>query len=84
MDPQQTWEEMLEALRRKQWEPARALADSLYDWLKGGGYPPTTVGDKSIGRKWHATVAQFVRLAIASKANDIEKRRSRTSDGRRR
>ena len=53
------------------------LADSLYEWLKKGGFPPTTIGAKSIGKKWHAAVAQFVCLAIASKVNDIAKRRSR-------
>lgn len=79
MDPQQTWTDMLEALERKQWQPAKELADSLYEWLKKGGFPPTTIGAKSIGKNWHAAAAQFVCLTIASKANDLEKRRSRKS-----
>ena len=29
MDPQQTWTDMLEALERKQWEPAKELASRL-------------------------------------------------------
>lgn len=79
MDPQQTWTDMLEALERKQWEPAKELADSLYEWLKKGGFPPTTVGDKSLGKRWHAAVAQFICLAVASNANDIAKRAGRRS-----
>ena len=66
---------MLDALERKQWEPAKELADSLYEWLKNGGFPPVTVGNKSIGKRWHHAVAQFVCLAIASKVHDVQKRK---------
>ncbi len=70
---------MLDALERKQWEPAKELADALYDWLGKGGFPPTTIGAKSIGKRWHTAVAQFVCLAVASKVHDIRKRRNRRS-----
>ena len=70
---------MFEALERKQWEPAKELADALYEWLKDGGFPPITIGAKSIGKRWHAAVAQFVCLAVASKVNDIAKRAERRS-----
>ena len=75
MDPQQTWLDMLDALQRKQWDDAKELADSLYDWIRKGGFPPTTVGDESLGKNWHKTVAQFVCLAVANKVDDVQKRR---------
>lgn len=77
MDPQQTWTDMLEALERKQWEAAKELADSLYEWLKKGGFPPVTIGHESIGKRWHHAIAQFVCLVVASKVNDLAKRRAR-------
>jgi len=44
MDPHQTWADMLDALNRKDWDEAKELADALYEWLRNGGFPPTTVG----------------------------------------
>ena len=81
MDPQQTWADMIDALERKQWEPAKELADALYGWLRKGGFPPTTVGAKSLGKRSHSAVAQFVCLAIASKVHEVNKRAERRSKG---
>ena len=77
MDPQKTWDDMLNALQRKQWDEAKELADNLYGWLRRRGFPPTTVGDESLGKQWHDTVAQFVCLIVANKVNEIHKRRRR-------
>lgn len=75
MDPHQTWLDMLDALKRKQWDDAKELSDSLYEWIRKGGFPPTTVGDESLGKNWHKTVAQFVCLAVANKVDDVQRRR---------
>ena len=79
MDPQQTWADMLDALQRKEWDNAKELADALYEWLRKGGFPPTTVGDESLGKQWHKTIAHFTCLSVANKVDDVRKRKSRQS-----
>lgn len=79
MDPQQTWADMLDALKRKEWDDAKELADALYEWLRKGGFPPTTIGDEALGKQWHKTIAHFTCLAVANKVDDVRKRRSRQS-----
>lgn len=79
MDPQQTWADMLIALQRKEWDNARELADALCEWLRKGGFPPTTVGDESLGMPWHKSIAYFISLAVANKVDDVRKRRRRQS-----
>jgi len=75
MDPQQTWADMLDSLQSKQWDDAKESADSLYEWIRNGGFPPTTVGDESLGKTWHKTIASFTCLAVANKVDDVRKRR---------
>ena len=77
MDPQQTLMFMLDALEEKRWEDAKELADALHEWLVKGGFPPTTLGDSSLGKEWHRAVATFACLAAASTVEDILKRRRR-------
>jgi len=77
MDSHQTWADMLDALKEKRWAEAKELADALYKWIRKGGFPPITVGDESLGKNWHKTIASFTCLAVANKVDDIRKRRSR-------
>ena len=77
MDPHQTWADMLDALKRKEWDEAKDLADALYEWIRKGGFPPITVGDESLGKEWHKTITSFTCLAVASKVTDLKKRRGR-------
>lgn len=77
MDPQQTWADMLDALKRKAWADSKDLADTLYEWVRKGGFPPVTVGDESLGRQWHRTIALFTCLAVANKVDSLTKRRLR-------
>lgn len=74
MDPYQTWADMFDALKRKQWDEAKELADCLYEWICNGGFPPSTVGNKSPGKNWHRTVAAFTCLTVADEVDDIPKR----------
>lgn len=77
MDPHQTWADMFDALKEKRWDEAKELADALYEWIRNGGFPPITVGEESLGKNWHKTIASFLCLAVANKVDDIRKRRSR-------
>ncbi len=77
MNPNQTWEEMLKALKRKDWDKAEKLALALNDWLNAGKAPPHTVGDQSLGKRWHRTVASFVCLCIINKVKKIRNRHAK-------
>ena len=77
MDPHQTWTDILDALRRKQWDEAKELADALYEWIRKGGFPPVTIGDESLGKQWPKTIASFACLCVVNKVTDLQKRRSR-------
>jgi hypothetical protein len=75
MDPEQTWQDMLDAVHRKEWNTARQLADDLHTWLKNKGFPPVTIGDRSFGRNWHVTIATLTCLAVINRADEIRKLR---------
>ena len=57
MDPQATLNALLEALEESDWDTARELALALQNWLDRDGFPPVTLGAKSLGREWHAAMA---------------------------
>ncbi len=78
MDPQATWNEMLDALRRRQWDEADQHATDLYSWMNSKqGFAPLTIGDESLGKEWHKTIASFTCLFVQTKVNEIRVRRAR-------
>lgn len=58
MDPQVTWNEMLEAVALQDWDQAVERAEALLDWMKKGGFPPQTSGI-GMPRHWNRTMAEF-------------------------
>lgn len=45
MDPSECWDSMLVAFATKQWQEAGKYAESLLEWLDGGGFSPQpTIG----------------------------------------
>lgn len=80
MDPNETWNNLLEALKQKQWDRAKEFADALHEWIWKRGCPPTTVGDESLGPTWHRTIASFVCLHVANKVHGINQRRQQRED----
>lgn len=77
MDPDAALQELLDAVRVRDWDRIDELADGLLGWMERRGFPPMTLGPKEMGREWHRTVATFVCHAAKSKANDARKRRTR-------
>ncbi|HUY33174.1 MAG TPA: hypothetical protein VMV69_10360 [Pirellulales bacterium] len=43
MDPQTTWECLLDAYADGDWPTATEHAEALITWLEGGGFPPQTM-----------------------------------------
>jgi len=78
MDPQATWNEMLDALKRRQWDEADQHAADLYSWMNSKqGFAPLTIGDESLGKEWHRTIASFTCLFVQTKVKEIRIRRAR-------
>lgn len=71
MDPQLCWNNLLDALRLNQRDNARELVESLREWLRKGGFPPTIVGDESLGAAWHRTIAIFVCELVLNDLDDV-------------
>ena len=81
IDPNETWNDMLHALKRKKWDVAEELAFTLHDWLLASKRPPLTVGDEALGKRWHTTIASFVCLFVIGKVKKIRKRRNKKKGG---
>lgn len=60
MDPQTTWQELLDCLSTEQLDDARDHADALGHWLAKGGYPPQTIPLIAPGDELHRVIAQAV------------------------
>jgi hypothetical protein len=56
MDPQVTWQELLDAWRRGDWNVVAEVADALLEWIRKSGFPPETMGS-DMGSDWNRTVA---------------------------
>lgn len=50
MDPNQTWKELAQAWDDEDDDMMEELAQNLFDWLIGGGFPPTVTGVESFDR----------------------------------
>ena len=49
MDPQVTWDALLESLAAREWDRIDELARALLAWLDSGGFPPKTLGRDDLG-----------------------------------
>lgn len=60
MDPDATLRDLLDALADHDQDTVRELSQALLNWIRNGGFPPTTLGAKSLGIAWHRTIAVAV------------------------
>ena len=60
MDPQATWQRLIDAWTAHDWEDVLDAAEALQYWLRRLGYPPETIPDKRMGREWNSLVVQTV------------------------
>jgi len=57
VDPQATWDELLEAYAEADWDRVEELADALIRWLQRGGFPPRAVTGSDMGHDWDRAIA---------------------------
>ena len=70
MDPQATWQRLLDAYTSQDWAEAKEAADDLLAWLRGGGFPPQTLPSRLMDDAWNRMMAEtacrFVLLECGS------------------
>ena len=59
MDPQATWNEMLDAIAGSDFEEAEAHALALLHWLDRRGFPPNTT-TRTIPHLWNVVLCRSV------------------------
>lgn len=77
MDPQVTWQELLEASAKREFDRMEELAEALLHWIDRRGYPPKTVDRDDLPRGWHKAIAQFVCHMAKGDVRRVRKRRLR-------
>lgn len=77
MDPDVTFRDLLDALHANEWERVDEMSEMLIGWLNKNGFPPTTLGDPKLGKKWHRSIATFVCYAAQSHARKVQERQPR-------
>jgi hypothetical protein len=60
MDPQVTWQRLLNAYSARNWPDAQEAAEYLLSWLEKGGFPPQILRDAPMDDAWNRSVARAV------------------------
>lgn len=68
MDPQATWENLLDAYEATDWDNALEAAQSLRLWIDRGGFPPKTCVDRAMDVGWHRAIALAACRFVAGEA----------------
>ena len=59
MDPQSTWNEMLDAISEKNLFEAELRAESLLDWIDRGGFAPQTLA-RVLPDEWDRLICRYL------------------------
>lgn len=71
MDPQATWNRLLEEWESRNWLDVSELAEALLEWLSKDGFPPDTMGNRRLGADWHRELALTMCKFALQRANDV-------------
>ncbi|MCA9063502.1 MAG: hypothetical protein KDA96_10600 [Planctomycetaceae bacterium] len=58
MDPQATWNCLLEAWKTRNWEELQEAATDLKRWMTRGGFPPEVCPQLSMGPLWNRAMVR--------------------------
>ena len=73
MDPQTTWNSLLEEWADGNWLDVFELAEALVEWLSKEGFPPDTMGNRNLGADWNRVLALAMCNFARQRANDVLK-----------
>ena len=71
MDPQTTWNNLLEEWANRNWRDVSELAEALLEWLSKDGFPPDTMGSRNLGADWHRVQALAMCNYALQRASDV-------------
>lgn len=71
MDPQATWDSLLQEWAQGNWLDVYELAESLLDWLLKDGFPPETMGTLRLGADWNRSVALAATQFALKRADEV-------------
>jgi len=71
MDPQATWNSLLEEWAECNWLDVSELAEALLEWLSKDGFPPETMGTHRMGADWNRTLALAACNFALQRAADV-------------
>ncbi len=60
MDPQATLRDLIDAVLDGDEQLVAILVEALENWLRRGGFPPETVGPRSLGDDWHTAITRSI------------------------
>lgn len=70
MDPQATWQKMIDAFIEHDWDGLLEAAEALLNWMTRDGCPPETVPGRRMGSLWNQQIA----TATCNFAADLARR----------
>ena len=71
MDPDQTWQEMLQAYTTNDWPTALESSESLKDWLEAGGFAPRSTIGTATGELSFRLDSEFSRAVCLAACHHI-------------
>jgi hypothetical protein len=75
MDPQASWDQLLEAYADGDWDRVQDLAEGLRHWLSRGGFPPRATTGSDLGQDWDREIAlaacRFARAKAMTEVADV-------------
>ena len=58
MDPQATWNKLLDAWKTYDWQQVQEAADDLKRWMAKGGFPPDAFPQLNMGSLWNRAIVR--------------------------
>lgn len=77
MDPQATLNDLLAAVRDRDWPRVEELSNALYDWLQKDGFAPPRVEWDTLPTGWQRHVATLICHLAKTEARMASVRRRR-------
>ncbi len=59
MDPQATWNDLLDAWVEHDWSRLQEAAEDLLNWMNRNGFPPEMLPGRRMGAFWNEPVVRF-------------------------